>query len=415
MYRTLDVLRRVGPSFCRGRTFATSSLCQRRALADLPEKVVVETSLQDRFGRSSIPSLSSKGVSGNHSLRWKTRPRNVLIVKKRNDLKASAAMKEVIAHIHHSYPEFNVIVEPDAYEELGGQRADLAVVSSSSQEKRQLAAKTDLVLTLGGDGSILHVSSLFDLSAVPPVLSFSMGTLGFLLPYDISSFQPAFADFIAGHVSLLFRSRLRMNVQGESEEVHLMNEVALHRGASPHLTIIDAFVNGQHLTEAIADGLIVSTPTGSTAYSLSAGGPIVHPSVQALVLTPICPRSLSFRTVILPSDSCIQLKISRASRSPAELSIDGRHYQTLAPGQHLQVSLSPYPIPCVNRPERSQGGLSESSAPQLEHDSASWQNPCSPCDGSDRGEDDWVRDINTLLKFNASFAGRGLLGGEDEK
>ncbi|CAD6973738.1 unnamed protein product [Tilletia controversa] len=366
------------------------------------------------FGGSVVPNLPSKVVSGNHSLRWKTPPRNVLIVKKRNDVKASAAMKEVIAHIHQTYPDFNVIVEPDAYEELGRQQADLAVVSSSTQEKHQLAAKTDLVLTLGGDGSILHVSSLFDLSAVPPVLSFSMGTLGFLLPYDITSFQPAFADFVAGDVSLLFRSRLRMNVQGQTEEVHLMNEVALHRGASPHLTIIDAFVNGQHLTEAIADGLIVSTPTGSTAYSLSAGGPIVHPSVQSLVLTPICPRSLSFRTVILPSDSCIQLKISRASRSPAELSIDGRHYQTLAPGQHLQVSLSPHPIPCVNRPARPQGKL-ESSAPQLEHDKPDWPDPCCPPkDGSDRGEDDWVRDINTLLKFNASFAGRGLLGGEDE-
>ncbi|KAK0530497.1 NADH kinase pos5 [Tilletia horrida] len=360
-------------------------------------------------------------LGGHRNLRWETPPRNILIVKKRNDPKAGAAMKDVIAHLRAEYPDFNVIVEPDSMEELGAQYPELAVVSASADEKRQLAAKTDLVLTLGGDGSILHVSSLFDRSAVPPVLSFSMGTLGFLLPYDIASFQAAFADFVAGRVSLLLRSRLRMTVQGSDEEVHLMNEVALHRGASPHLTIIDAFVNGQHLTEAIADGLIVSTPTGSTAYSLSAGGPIVHPSVQSLVLTPICPRSLSFRTVILPSDSCIQLKISRASRSPAELSIDGRQFQTLLPGQHLQVSLSPHPIPCVNRPARTQHATTSESTPRLveEADSAAaeeWTSRCRPrtSNGSEREEDDWVRDINTLLKFNASFAGRGLLGGEDE-
>lgn len=92
----------------------------------------------------------------------------------------------------------------------------------------------------------------------------------------------------------------------------VMNEVALHRGRSAHLTTLDAFVDGQHLTEAVADGLIVATPTGSTAYSLSAGGPIVHPSLAALVLTPICPRSLSFRPLVFPAGSSITLRVSES-------------------------------------------------------------------------------------------------------
>jgi NAD kinase len=89
----------------------------------------------------------------------------------------------------------------------------------------------------------------------------------------------------------------------------VMNEVSLHRGPSPHLNTIDVFVDGQHLTEAVCDGLIVSTPTGSTAYSLSAGGPIVHPSLSAIVLTPICPRSLSFRPLVFPSSSAVTLRV----------------------------------------------------------------------------------------------------------
>lgn len=88
-----------------------------------------------------------------------------------------------------------------------------------------------------------------------------------------------------------------------------MNEVVLHRGRSPHLSMVDVLVDGVHLTETFADGLIVSTPTGSTAYSLSAGGPIIHPLAKALLLTPICPRSLSFRPVVLPDTSEVTIKV----------------------------------------------------------------------------------------------------------
>lgn len=131
---------------------------------------------------------------------------------------------------------------------------------------------------------------------------------------------------IAGKVGLMMRMRLfcslhqpsgkRIEVDGvEVDDRQVMNEVTLHRGRFPHLTTIDCFVDEQYLTECVADGLIVSTPTGSTAYSLSAGGPIVHPSVQSLVLTPICPRSLSFRTVLLPPSSNIELKVGIACKN----------------------------------------------------------------------------------------------------
>lgn len=132
--------------------------------------------------------------------------------------------------------------------------------------------------------------------------------------------QHVINDMIAGKVGLMMRMRLfcslhqhngkRIEVNGkEVDDRQVMNEVTLHRGRYPHLTTIDCFVDEQYLTECVADGLIVSTPTGSTAYSLSAGGPIVHPSVQSMVLTPICPRSLSFRTVLLPPSSNIELKV----------------------------------------------------------------------------------------------------------
>lgn len=265
---------------------------------------------------------------------------------------------------------------------------------------------------MGGDGTILHVSSLFERSDVPPVLSFSMGTLGFLMPFHIDTFSAAFKLVIESRATLLLRMRLRQSTHnpdgsliartnGDSSEIHLMNEVALHRASSPHMTTMDAFVDGRHLTQAISDGLIIATPTGSTAYSLSAGGPIVHPSVQSIVLTPICPRSLSFRPVLLPSDANVQLQVSERSRAAAQLSVDGREVQALEPGQYLQVAMSPFPIPCVNR----------SSSSSLEPTKDGPAGLASSLPPSERGEDDWAGDINTLLRFNASFSGRGLLGG----
>ncbi|WFD34826.1 NADH kinase [Malassezia cuniculi] len=288
----------------------------------------------------------------------------------------------------------NIIVERDVWHALREQFPSLYTFD----DPRSLSSKTDFVITLGGDGSILHVSSLFDQSAVPPVLSFSMGTLGFLLPYDIATFPNAIEDVISSRITLLLRMRMSMSLWQEPDQclyldgetscrqLHFMNEVVLHRGRNSHMTIMDAEVDGEHLTRAVADGLILSTPTGSTAYSLSAGGPIVHPSVATMVLTPISPRSLSFRTILLPSSSQIRISVAPQSRAPAEVSVDGRAVCTLEANQSAHVQMSPYPIPCVNLAPGANARRAGSTK-------------LSP-------KDDWIRDINTLLRFNASFVPR---------
>lgn len=135
------------------------------------------------------------------------------------------------------------------------------ITSFTFDNRLDLSSKIDIVITLGGDGTILHASSLFDKSAVPPVLSFSMGTLGFLLPWNIDHFKIALKSLLENQVTLLLRMRLKQTIHEEDgtqsgSEIHLMNEVALHRGREPHMTTVDAFVDGRHLTRAI-----VSPPT----------------------------------------------------------------------------------------------------------------------------------------------------------
>ncbi|KAJ3008532.1 NADH kinase pos5 [Thoreauomyces humboldtii] len=149
-----------------------------------------------------------------------------------------------------------------------------------------------------------------------------------------------------------------------------MNDVVIHRGRHPHLTITECSVDDEFLTAAVADGLVVSTPTGSTAYSLSAGGPLVHPSVNSLLLTPICPRSLSFRPALLPASSVLRLRLSKKSRETADVAVDGTHVHRLAWDEYVEVRMSEFSIPCVSRTGQGR---------------------------------DWVEDINRTLKWNQGF------------
>ncbi|KAF8608114.1 ATP-NAD kinase [Ceratobasidium sp. AG-I] len=327
--------------------------------------------------------------------------KRVLLCRKPKDEAVAQALDLAVEYIKKRFENVTMFVEASSKIPVG-----VEPYHPRSADRPEI----DLIITLGGDGTILHASSLFNTGPVPPVLSFSMGTLGFLLPFHINSFPTALDDVFSGTATVLPRMRLACTFHDQAGKVidlaedagvfkplQVMNEITLHRGRSPHLTIIDAFVDDAHLTEAVSDGLIVSTPTGSTAYSLSSGGPIVHPSVQALILTPVCPRSLSFRPLLLPSSSAIRLTINPKSRAPAEVSMDGQTMRTMHVGESVQIATSAYPIPSINR-------SSPACAPDADED-----------DGfrSGASQDNWVRDINNLLQFNASFKNSAILFGKE--
>jgi NADH kinase len=184
----------------------------------------------------------------------------------------------------------------------------------------------------------------------------------------------------------LHREVFHPGADGSHEGVYAMNEVLIHRGKETYLAIVDVFVGGRFLTEAVADGMIISTPTGSTAYSLSSGGSIVHPLVPALLLTPICPRSLSFRPLVLPSSTPITLRLSQKNRGrEVEVSIDGVNIrQGMAVGMEVRVWDE-----------------------EIRHGKNDWHGgvPCVMRRTLGVGDEDdgWVGGLNGLLKFNYPF------------
>jgi len=224
------------------------------------------------------------------------------------------------------------------------------------EKKDDLTDKIDFVVCLGGDGTLLYASSLFQQS-VPPIMAFHLGSLGFLTPFKFEDFEAQVTHVLEGHAALTLRSRLRCILMKQEEEETsakpntnqlVLNEVVIDRGPSPYLSNIDLYLDGKLITSVQGDGLIVSTPTGSTAYAVAAGASMIHPSVPAVMVTPICPHSLSFRPIVVPAGVELKISVSPDSRNTAWVSFDGRMRQELCHGDSLRVTTSIYPIPSIS-------------------------------------------------------------------
>lgn len=208
----------------------------------------------------------------------------------------------------------------------------------------------DLVVTLGGDGTVLYVSNLFQ-RIVPPVISFALGSLGFLTNFDYQNFREKMTLVLESGVRAYLRMRFTCRVHRADGtlvcEQQVLNELSVDRGPSPYVTQLELYGDGSLITVAQADGLIIATPTGSTAYSLSAGGSLVHPGVSAISVTPICPHTLSFRPILLPDGMLLKVRVPAASRSTVWASFDGKVRTELGRGDYVTIQASLFPFPTV--------------------------------------------------------------------
>ncbi|KAF4470575.1 nad+ kinase [Fusarium albosuccineum] len=430
------------PSICHRPLSTTAALRvpEIRSIAELPERI------SPRYLQSLKPGSSLL------SLNWPKPPQNLLLIHKLYSPPVVEAVLKFSKYIHSEYPEVNLVFEPRIAVSLK-ERLRFPIYASDSN----IADKIDVIATFGGDGTVLRAASLYKLhGTVPPILSFSMGTLGFLGEWDFGEHKKAWREmYMSGSdvamrdaayprgawdkmntalssyagwerhkgkslgaqraSKVLLRHRIKADVfdpsgnninhqmsdtlsreadagaKEPSPSLRAVNEISVHRGAYPNLAVIDIYQNGHFLTSTTADGMLISTPTGSTAYSLSAGGPIIHPLVKSLLITPISPCSLSFRSLVLPLNTKVTLRISPKNRSrELLLSVDGKRCVGITPGTEIRV----------------EGEFVGRAGPGEE-----WHGGV-PCVIRSEDDDPWVGGLTGLLKFNHPF-GRDPADGDE--
>ncbi|KAM9971576.1 hypothetical protein ACTFIW_011558 [Dictyostelium discoideum] len=357
----------------------------KNLLSTIPNKVEYRIKRENNNpdSRNVNNNIDQNQEGSRTRFQWLQKPKTVLIIKKHKDKKTSAWLNKMASWLKTTHG-MRVLVEPNV---TIPSEAQSYLETYSEEESHLLGKVVDFVVTLGGDGTLLHVSSLFK-QDVPPIIAFHLGTLGFLMPFSIENYQESITNVIKGEFLCTNRMRLicdiyskhpilspnipqltpidisnnnnnninnNNNLNNNNEEMKLiksfqvLNEVTLHRGSNPHVTTINCTINGDNLSDIVGDGLIVATATGSTAYSMSCGGPMVHPCINCILLTPICPSSFSSKPALLPDDSILKLMmISQKGRS-ISATFDGTRSIKIEQSDYIIIRKSKYPLLTINK------------------------------------------------------------------
>ena len=219
-------------------------------------------------------------------------------------------------------------------------------------QKTQLASKADVLLVLGGDGTMLNAARLAGERSIP-ILGVNMGGLGFLTEVRLENLYPSLERVFANDFVLDERLMLQTHVHRHGETVArgvVLNDVVISKGTLARMIELKIAIQGRFVTNLRGDGLIVSSPTGSTAYSLSAGGPIIDPAVQSLILTPICPHTLTHRPLIVPGTAEIEVTLT-SKDDGAMATLDGQVGVAITQGDTVVIQTSEHRTRLIRFPE----------------------------------------------------------------
>ena len=204
-------------------------------------------------------------------------------------------------------------------------------------QRGETADRCQMVLTFGGDGTLL-AGAEFALKYDCPLMGINMGTVGFLTEGDPDQMELIFRSILSRNYSVEPRGLLQVGINDEPEKMLALNDAVITRGGYARLIQVETWIGGEHWGTFVADGVIAATPTGSTGYSLSAGGPVIAPGVECIAVTPVCAHSLQHSPCIVPADAKIRFLLRAERDQQAQLQIDGRSVRTLTAGDTVRVS-----------------------------------------------------------------------------
>ena len=226
--------------------------------------------------------------------------------------------------------------------------------ASKGLSRTQVAEQSQLLLVLGGDGTLLAAARV----AAPlgiPILPINLGSLGFLTSFKLEEMYPALEDIMAGRFSCSERVMLDASLERDAQVIErqsVVNEACINKGALARMIDLKLTIDSEFVCRYRADGLIVATPTGSTAYSLSAGGPIVHPAVESWVITPICPHTLSDRPLVVRDSSLVEVNLSADTES-VFLTLDGQTGIPMQAGDRVLMKRAAEKLKLIQPPKKS--------------------------------------------------------------
>ncbi len=231
-----------------------------------------------------------------------------------------------------------------------------SAINLPGYEPDEIPALVEMIIVLGGDGTLLSAARLVaDAHSDVPIFGVNLGSLGFMAEVSLDELYDNLEKAIAGKLVTEDRIMLTASVLREGKRIaqyRVLNDAVINKGALARMMELRISVNDGHLTTLRADGLIVATPTGSTAYSLSAGGPIIHPTIHCFVLTPICPHTLSNRPIALPDSVAVKVCLTSPSED-VSLTLDGQIGFALEPNDIVEIKKSRFRIKLIKHPSKS--------------------------------------------------------------
>lgn len=255
---------------------------------------------------------------------------------------------QLARQIIERYPDREFLLQPHVAEPLG----------RPAVTDEELSRRAELVIVLGGDGTLIYGARLLKGRPVP-VLGVNLGSLGFMTEIPVSDVFTVIDGVLEGRGRIESRMKLSCRLFRDDAlvlEDEVLNDVVINKSALARIADHETWLDGAFVATYRADGVIFSTPTGSTAYSLSAGGPIVHPSIDCVIVTPICPHALTQRPIVVPGDQLIRVKLT-SDVSDVFLTIDGQAGQSLKRGDRIEVQRSLNRVMLVRNPQLDYFGI----------------------------------------------------------